>query len=278
MERMDQADRMEHTDPAVKRDGERNCYMKPKLTAALCLAALLPAAAVTIGAAAITAAVDHTAETNIISWFVADMDNDSLEELLVVVGNDPNMVLDTGEAYGDQIKIYSDFEITDHKPVVKGEPDLSFDLSDIKPMKIQAGDINGDGVVEIAVCVYKTTKFHPVPAKRPFFYDLADGGLEPVWLGSRLSRPFDQYILHDMDGDGADEIISIERTEQGDILFAAYDWKGFGFEVTAVSDEVKEEAFFSNHINHKEKNISVTIAGESYMLRLENETLILTQE
>ena len=81
-----------------------------------------------------------------------------------------------------------------------------------------------------------------------------------------------------MDGDGADEIISIERTEQGDILFAAYDWKGFGFEVTAVSDEVKEEAFFSNHINHKEKNISVTIAGESYMLRLENETLILTQE
>ena len=78
--------------------------MKPKLTAALCLAALLPAAAVTIGAAAITAAVDHTAETNIISWFVADMDNDSLEELLVVVGNDPNMVLDTGEAYGDQIK------------------------------------------------------------------------------------------------------------------------------------------------------------------------------
>lgn len=35
-------------------------------------------------------------------------------------------------------------------------------------------------------------------AKRPFFYDLVEGNLIPVWLGSRLSRPFDDYILNNL--------------------------------------------------------------------------------
>jgi hypothetical protein len=77
------------------------------------------------------------------------------------------------------------------------------DLAGIRPMKVQLGDINGDGVCEISVCVYKTTTFHPVLAKRPFFFDLVDGNLIPVWLGSRLSRPFDDYILYDIDGDAS---------------------------------------------------------------------------
>lgn len=81
----------------------------------------------------------------------------------------PGMTLDTGEQYGDYLNIYSDFKLVNHTPVLQGEPDYSFDFSDIKPLKVQAGDINGDGQVEIGICVYKTAKFHPVLAKRPFF-------------------------------------------------------------------------------------------------------------
>lgn len=246
--------------------------MKPRLAPALFLIILIAASAIFMAAA------NQRPKTNIVSWFTADMDNDSNDELLAVVSSGPDMTLNTGEAYGNYIRQYSDFEIVNHKPVIKGEPDASYDLSGIKPMKIQAGDINGDGVMELAVCVYKTTKFHPVLAKRPFFYDVVDGGLEPVWLGSRLSRPFEQYILNDMDGDGMDEIVSIELTEHGDRLFAVYDWKGFGFEVKAISEEVKGEAVFLNNKNRKEKDISVGIAGESYMLQLENNKLVFTQD
>lgn len=246
--------------------------MKPKLIPAVSIIIIILLSVIAIAAA------NQKPKTNIVSWFTADMDNDSNDELLIVVSSNPGMTLDTGEAYGDYIKQYSDFEIVNHEPVIKGEPDVSFDLTDIKPLKIQAGDINGDGVMEIAVCVYKTTKFHPVLAKRPFFYDVVDGGLEPVWLGSRLSRPFDQYILNDLDGDGIDEIISIEQSEHGNRLFAVYDWKGFGFEVKAISDEVEGEAVFLNNRNHKEKDISISIAGENLMLQLENNKLVFTQE
>lgn len=209
-------------------------------------------------------------KADIVSWFAADMDNDSKDELLVIMDGHPDMVLDTGEAYGSYIRQYSEFKIVNNQPLIKGEPDYEFDLSSIKPLQIQAGDINGDGVMELAVCTYKTTKFHPVLAKRPFFYDLSDGNLEPVWLGSRLARPFDQYILYDLDGDGVDEIISIERTEKGNRLFAAYGWKGFGFEVKAVSDEIEGEAAFLNNVNCKEDRMIVSIAGEAYEMQLEH--------
>jgi hypothetical protein len=102
-------------------------------------------------------------------------------------------------------------------------------------MKVQLGDVNGDKVNEIALCVYKTTKFYPDLEKRPFFYDLVEGNLIPVWLGSRLSRPFEDYILSDMDADNIDEIVSIEQLENGKSVLAVYNWAGFGFEMQTES-------------------------------------------
>lgn len=218
-------------------------------------------------------------ETNIISWFKADMDHDTKDELLVITSENAENTLDTGQAYGDYLKLYSEFEIVNDKPVLKKEPDYIFDLSDIKPLWVQAGDINGDGVMEIAVCVYKTTKFHPVLAKRPFFYDLtADGELESVWLGSRLARPFEQYILSDVDQDGIDEIVSVEWTENGNKVAAVYDWKGFGFEVKAVSNEIEGEAEFLNYKNCKEDEIVIGIGGERYRLECEDDGIEFRQD
>jgi hypothetical protein len=120
----------------------------------------------------------------------------------------------------------------------------NIDITDIKPIKVQLGDIDGDGIKEVAICVYKTAKFHPVMAKRPFFYKHIAGNLVPVWLGSRLSRPFDDYILADIDADGIDEVISIERLENGESIIAMYNWKGFGFEVDAESEEFDGDVYF----------------------------------
>lgn len=244
--------------------------MSPKLVMVSLISAVLLLSIIAMG---------HTRpQDNIVSWFEADMDNDSKNELLVITRSHPDMVLETGEAYGDYIRQYSEFRIVNNRPVIKGKANYEFDLSDIKPLKIQAGDINGDGVMELSVCTYKTTKFHPVMAKRPFFYDLSDGSLEPVWLGSRLARPFDQYILYDLDRDGLDEIVSIEWTERGNRLFAAYDWKGFGFEVKAVSEEIEGESAFINNVNGRGERILVSIAGDTYELQLDQGGIGFTRE
>lgn len=121
--------------------------------------------------------------------------------------------------YGKEVIIY------------RGREDIyRSDMSDLKPWKIAIGDIDGDGISEISIGVYKTTIFHPVMDKRPFIYSFGEDGLQPKWRGSRLSRPFTDYLFHDLDGDGWDEIISIESLEDGDKIINTYKWKGFGFE------------------------------------------------
>lgn len=207
-------------------------------------------------------------KTNIVSWYTADINRDSKDELLVITGGGKSMKLDTGQVYGDHLNIYSQYKIVGHRPILTAPPDYSFDLTALKPLKVLAGDMNGDGLAEISICVYKSAKFHPVLAKRPFFYDLRDGELTPVWLGSRLARPFEDYRLFDVNGDGTDEIVSIELAEDGGRLAAVYAWKGFGFEVTYVSDEINGPVSFLNNTNRHADDIMLNINGKTCKLEL----------
>lgn len=209
----------------------------------------------------LAAAKPEQQKTEVVSWYTADIDGDGREELLVITKRNPDVVmtLETGEEYGDFLKIFSDYDIVKNSPVWTADPDYQFDLSEIRPHKVQAGDVDGDGIQEIAVCVYKTAEFHPVPARRPFFYRLADGELESMWLGSRLARPFTDYILYDADDDGIDEIISIEYLENKNKVIAVYDWKGFGFEVNHLSDELEGTVSFIGGTGDRPEKLLVTI-------------------
>lgn len=102
--------------------------------------------------------------------------------------------------------------------------------SHLKPWKIALGDVDGNGIDEISMGVYKESPLHPVMAKRPFIYSFIDGEMQPKWRGSRLSRPFIDYDFYDIDHDGVDELISIEILKEGRNLINVYKWKGFGFE------------------------------------------------
>jgi hypothetical protein len=185
------------------------------------------------------------ARRDIVSYCVGDATGDGSPELLAIAGRAGKT--DTGRICGSCLLVCAasaagDMESLGYIPPEKIRDFV--DLSGISPLKVQIGDVNGDGINEVAICVYKTAKFHPVMAMRPFFFDLVEGCLIPVWLGSRLSRPFDDYILYDIDKDGIDEIISAEQLENGGRVLAVYNWEGFGFEMLTQSEAFDGEIRF----------------------------------
>lgn len=138
---------------------------------------------------------------------------------------DEYLVILTGrrwQEFGSDIVIYS---------IVNGKKEVfRRDISHLKPWKIDIGDVDGDGNLEIAIGVYKESPLHPIMAKRPFIYNFNGNDLIPKWRGSRLSRPFSDFLLFDVDQDGVCEIVAIEDLADGGHIINSYKWKGFGFE------------------------------------------------
>lgn len=157
---------------------------------------------------------------------------DKDEEFLVVL---------TGRAwqeFGSEVIIYS---------LDGGRRELlRWDASWLNPWKLMTGDIDGDGIEEISIGVYKESPLHPVMAKRPFIYSFDGEQIVPKWRGSRLSRPFEDYLLYDIDKDGVCEIVASERLENGKMLLNSYKWRGFGFEGFKESKELDRIENLSN--------------------------------
>jgi dTDP-glucose pyrophosphorylase len=201
---------------------------------------------------------------NIVSWCVGDANNDGIDEILFIRGSNKTNKKD--ELYGNSLSI-CDIKYIDNikgNDVKNVDTTFSINLESLKPMKVMVGDINGDGLNEISLCVYKSTKFHPELAKRPFFYLLEADKLVPVWRGSCLSRPFDDYELFDMDDDGIDEIVAIERLEDGKRLLAVYSWLNFGFVKDSESAGYDGGLSFKSTDNLGNKVKMVTENGNNY--------------
>jgi hypothetical protein len=110
-------------------------------------------------------------------------------------------------------------------------------IGGLNPWKLETADVDGDGMPEVIVGVWKTSPFDPVMANRLFVYSPADGELQPKWLGSRLSRRFDDFVFCDINSDGWDELIALEVNDEGAHRVAVYRWSGFGFDWLGCSDE-----------------------------------------
>ena len=108
------------------------------------------------------------------------------------------------------------------KIAVHPRPDASFGHA--MPALLRGGA--PDGSEDLMVGVYKTARFHPVMANRPFIYGWDGKTMYPKWLGSRLSRPFTDFVLADF-GSGV-RIVAVEQTREGANELAVYRWEGFG--------------------------------------------------
>jgi hypothetical protein len=90
----------------------------------------------------------------------------------------------------------------------------------------ERGDIDGDGTEDILVGVIKPTRYDSVVRKRIFIFKLVDGYIRPMWLGSRVSQPLEDFkVIHTPT---LNYIRTIEQESNGLFLVADYKWKGFG--------------------------------------------------
>lgn len=179
--------------------------------------------------------------TCIISSCISDLDRDGTDEILLITGEEGSeygtgLLILTLQAGSDSWKTGADPSSVPEEDAMSVKPIFKYDMSRLNPWKIQTCDVDGDGKTEISAGVYKTARFHPVMAKRPFIYEWHGNGISPKWLGSRLSRPFDDYIFADINADGIDELISTEHLRDGKKAVNSYAWKGFGFEGIGESD------------------------------------------
>lgn len=98
-----------------------------------------------------------------------------------------------------------------------------------EPWKIMVADVDGDGLYEIVVGVYKATRFFPKPHNCLFVYGWDGRRTFPKWLGSTLSKPFTDFTFADLEHDGHQRLIALETRRDGLRSVAVYSWNGFGF-------------------------------------------------
>ena len=89
------------------------------------------------------------------------------------------------------------------------------------------GDVNADGVPEIAVGVIKPTRFFPEPDKRLFLFKLFHGKhIRPLWLGSHVAYRLDDFSIV---RDSVPALIrTIEHQDDSTFVEALYRQQGFG--------------------------------------------------
>lgn len=104
------------------------------------------------------------------------------------------------------------------------------------------GDANNDGALELNLIVWKEGSFGP---NKPFWieeedtevknhlfiFKLEQGHIKPVWQSSNLDSPNYWGEIIDMDGDGENELLTIEGsyTDSRKSEVTMWKWNGWGF-------------------------------------------------
>ena len=120
-----------------------------------------------------------------------------------------------------------------------GKPRVAWRQPKLNPWKVRIADVDGDGEREIVAGVWKKSPKDQVMAKRVFVYSWNGERMLPKWLGSRLSRRFDDFTMADVNDDGWDELVALETAPGGKHRVSVYRWRCFGFDWLGCSDEVE---------------------------------------
>lgn len=158
-------------------------------------------------------------------------------------------VLGTDKTFGEKIQITTK------------DQDFKIDVKGMNPWKIEICNIDG-GDLELAIGVYKESPHHREKAKRVFLYniDYKKKRLQPKIRISRLNNPLEDFIMKDIDENGQDNIIALEKLKDGTYQLAAYKWTNFSFDRPYTSENFLEKIIFLDkdgriQVEEKEKNL-----------------------
>lgn len=143
----------------------------------------------------------------------------------------------------------------------------------LNPWKLQVADVDGDGRPEVVVGAWKRSPRDPVMAKRVFVYSWNGKRLLPKWLGSRLTRRFDDFALADLNEDGWDELAALEVAPGSKHRVAVYRWRSFGFDWQGCSDERAG----MDRLERMKDGLVVTGAGRRLAVDLKQGKIRLTE-
>lgn len=103
-----------------------------------------------------------------------------------------------------------------------------------KPWRLDIGDVDGDGQPELAIGIFKPTRFIREAHTSVFFYTFDGRKIRKKWLGSSLGRPVVDFCLTRPDASRRCLLMSLQRTGNGgEIALSRYQWSGFGFRKTS---------------------------------------------
>jgi len=106
--------------------------------------------------------------------------------------------------------------------------------------RFATADVNGDGVTDAIVGVYKSSRFFTVPSRRVFIFKNFDGNIRPLWLSSRLGGDLVDFTVE------GNTIRAIEQMKPGgDYVINDYTWQGFGmgWKTQEVSFKTIDESY-----------------------------------
>lgn len=214
---------------------------------------------------------DH--ENSVIDIAVADIDSDGRDNILILEGK-------KNADYAERLVLY-DLSYVRNKFDIKKI--YTNTIGSIKPWKLKVCEIDGDENPDIFMIVNKVTQESSELQNRPFFFNFEDHKLVKKWTGSKLRYPFIDACFGDLDGNGTDEFIVIEKVKEDKFIISDYYWFGFGFILQAESKiydgvdsiEIEKKDNVRLKARIKEGNVVKYVSLELLSERTENAIYLL---
>lgn len=135
--------------------------------------------------------------------------------------------------YGDTFSVYTQKSNKEWQRIYEN------DFVDLKPWKLEIGDVDGDGIDEILTGIFRTAYYDKEIKNRMFIFNYSEGKLIKKWTGSEIAGEWKDFIVNDFVPIKGDELIFIRKTEDGERVCIYY-WFKFGFFKLGESEDYQE--------------------------------------
>ena len=164
-------------------------------------------------------------------------------------------------------KFYNEVTLSDGKNV---NTHVFKDKYTLNIWKWKTGRVNDENNEDVVFGVYNIAPHHRIMTNRVFIYTVKDLELQPKFRASRLTYPISDFTLYDIDDDGYDEVVAIEKYK-GDTYISAYKEYDLKIERVYFGKFLFEISRFSND----SENLSVETEKGTFNVGLKNKEVYL---